>query len=207
MIGLRVIGVVAVALTAWMPAAAEPGMPALEALGTALRGAAAWQADYTQEYVPAGMSSGERVEGTVAVAWPDRALFVAGSPPWQMMGLEGRVVRLVDLEVDSCDEHRLDDEEWARVPLAAVLDPAAAVDRFTVLEHGGRGFALAPREPGGVDRVEVVLDERSLPAEVVIRDPQGAVNRLRFSAWRRADGPPDGRWLPQAPPGVECVGD
>jgi hypothetical protein len=191
-----------------IPTAAQSGMEALEKLGASLRGAAAWRTEYSQEYVAAGMSSGDRVEGEVTVAWPDRARFVSGRPTVQEMGLEGRVVRLVDIEVGSCDEHNLDDEEWARVPLAAVLDPASAVDRFTVLDHGEKGFVLVPREPGGVDRVSVVLGEDGLPVEVVIADPQGAVNRLRFGRWIKAEGPPgpDG-WLPEPPPGIECVND
>jgi hypothetical protein len=182
-------------------------MPALEALNSALRVEPAWQAEYSQEYVAAGMGAGDEVSGVVVVAFPDRALFRAVEPPGQMMGLEGRLVRLVDLEVPSCDEHQLDDAEWARVPLAAVLDPRGAVDRFTVLDHGERGFTLVPREPGGVDRVEVVLGENDLPDEVVVVDPQGATNRLRFTAWRPVGGPPDGQWLPEPPPGLECIGD
>jgi len=182
-------------------------MPALEALNSSLRDASAWQAEYSQEYVAAGMSAGEELLGVVVVAFPDRALFRTVEPPGQMMGLEGRMVRLVDLDVPSCDQHHLDDDEWARVPLAAVLDPQGAVDRFTVLELGARGFTLVPREPGGVDRVEVVLGEIDLPEEVVVIDPQGATNRLRFTSWRPVDGPPDGSWLPEPPPGLACTGD
>jgi len=187
--------------------AQEAGMPALEALNTALREKPAWQAEYSQEYVAAGMGAGDEVSGVVVVAYPDHALFRAVEPPGQMMGLEGRLVRLVDLEVPSCDEHQLDADEWARVPLAAVLDPRGAVDRFTVLDHGERGFALVPRERGGVDRVEVVLGENDLPDEVVVVDPQGATNRLQFTAWQPVDGPPDGSWLPTPPPGLTCIGD
>jgi hypothetical protein len=182
-------------------------MVALEALGSALRGSSAWQADYRQEYIAAGMGAGETATGVVVASWPDHALFRTVDPPTQMMGLDGRLVRLVDLVVPSCDEHLLDDDEWARVPLAAVLDPQGAVDRFTVLEHGERGFILLPREPGGVDRVEVSLDDNHLPNEVVVVDPQGSTNRLQFTAWRPTDGPPDGSWLPPPPPGLECIGD
>jgi hypothetical protein len=204
----RLIAAVAVAVAFAAGAAAQDsGMAALEALNSALRAETAWQADYSQEYVAAGMGAGDEVSGVVAVGWPDRALFRAVDPSIQMMGLEGRLVRLVDLEVPSCDEHQLDDEEWARVPLAAVLDPRGAVDRFTVLEHGERGFILVPREPGGVDRVEVILGEYNLPDEVVVVDPQGATNRLQFTAWRPADGPPDGSWLPEPPAGLECITD
>jgi hypothetical protein len=185
--------------------AQESGMVALEALGSALRESPTWQADYHQEYVAAGMAAGETATGVVVVAWPDRALFRTTDPPSQMMGLDGRQVRLVDLTVPSCDEHQLDDDEWARVPLAAVLDPQGAVDQFTILEHGKQGFVLIPREPGGVDRVEVELGEDNLPREVVVVDPQGATNRLKFTDWRSTGAPPDGSWLPNPPPGLECT--
>jgi hypothetical protein len=183
------------------------GIEALERLGAILQTSAVWQADYTQEYVAAGMQSGDRVAGKVWVAWPDRALFETGEPVTQKMGLDGRIVRLVDLGVPSCDEHQLSDDEWERIPLAAVLDPGSAVERFTVLDHDGAGFVLVPREPGGVDRVEVALDSRDLPSEVVIVDPQGAVNRLQFSSWRPADPPASNSWLPEPPPALECVRD
>jgi hypothetical protein len=188
-------------------AAQEAGMIALEALNSALRAESAWRADYDQEYVAAGMGAGEKVSGVVAVAWPDRALFRTTDPTVQMMGLKGRLVRLVDLEVPSCDEHGLDDDEWSRIPLAAVLDPSGAVDRFTVLEHGERGFVLVPHEPGGVDRVEVILGDDGLPEEVVVVDPQGATNSLTFSSWTSSEGPPDGAWLPEPPSGLECISD
>lgn len=188
--------------------AQESGMLALEALGSALRGSPAWQADYRQEYIAAGMTAGETANGVVVAAWPDRALFRTVDPQTQMMGLDGRLVRLVDLTIPSCDEHLLGDDEWARIPLAAaVLDPRSAIDRFSVLEHGTQGFTLIPREPGGVDRVEVSLGDDDLPNEVVVVDPQGATNRLHFTAWRPTDGPPNGSWLPQPPPGLECVSD
>ena len=99
-------------------AAGGGGMEALEELGGVLRGAPAWQGEYRQEYISAGMSSGEFFVGEVRTACPDRALFHTGDPTTQLMGLEGRVVRLVDLSVPSCDEHLLDDDEWARIPLA-----------------------------------------------------------------------------------------
>jgi hypothetical protein len=200
------VAVVAVVLTSGL-GAQETGVAVLETLNSRLRGAPAWQADYSQEYIAAGMGAGDEVSGVVVVAFPDRALFRSVEPEGQMMGLEGRLVRLVDLGVPSCDEHWLDDDEWARVPLAAVLDPRGAIDRFTILDHGESGFVLVPREVGGIDRVEVVLSEDDLPDEVVVIDPQGAINRLRFTSWRATDGPPEGQWLPEPPPGLECIGD
>ncbi len=205
---IRVVGAALVGLMAWNSATAgDQGMTALTALGDALRGSEAWRADYTQEYIAAGMGAGEVLAGVVTVAWPDRALFLTGDPVVQMMGLEGRDVRLVDLEVPSCDEHVLGDDEWSRVPLAAVLDPTGAVEHFAVLEREPNGFILVPREPGGVDRVEVALGGSSLPLEVLIVDPQGATNRLQFSQWTATDPPSDGRWLPSPPAGLECIAD
>jgi hypothetical protein len=179
----------------------------LERLGRSLKSRVAWSASYEQEYVPAGMTLGEQASGQVWLSWPDRALFHTGSPPFRLMGLEGRTARLVDLEAESCDQHELSDREWERVPLAAVLDPHGALDHFTILEHTHDGFALVPREPGGVSRVEVAVGSRGLPAEVAIWDPQGAVNRLRFASWTALEEPPEGGWLPPVPDGVECVED
>ena len=74
-----------------------------------------------------------------------------------------------------------------------------------MLQHGDRGFVLVPREPGGVDRVEVELDTSGLPVQVVVIDPQGATNRLSFSAWKQASYPPQDHWLPAPPDGVDCI--
>ncbi len=198
---------IAVSAVCGVSGARAQGMDALTALSGVLRSADAWRADYTQEYIAAGMSAGEVVAGVVTIAWPDRAVFLTGDPLTQMMGLEGRTVRLVDLEVPSCDEHLLGEDEWARVPLAAVLDPSGAVENFAVLDHGPNGFILVPHERGGVDRVEVRLGDNSLPLEVTIVDPQGATNRLTFTTWMATDPPSEGRWLPAAPAGLECVTD
>ena len=88
-----------------------------------------------------------------------------------------------------------------------MLDPQSAVDQFTILDTGPRGFALVPREPGGVARVEVELGEDSLPASVVIIDPQGATNSMAFEGWSSAGLPPGERWLPEPPDGIECVAE
>jgi hypothetical protein len=181
-------------------------MESLESLGRALKQHAVWRASYHQEYVPAGMTMGEQESGMVWVSWPDRALFRFGEPVVRVMGLDGRNVRLVDLEVASCDDHELSDDEWARIPLAAVLDPRGAVDRFVVLVLGERGFALEPREPGGVQRVEVSLGDDNLPRVLTIVDPQGSTNTLSFLAWQGTDTPPEDGWIPKPPATVRCEG-
>lgn len=201
------------AVVAWLTATlavtavGAGGLETLENLGSRLRSQPVWRADYTQEYVPAGMTLGDRESGRVWIAWPDLARFDAGDPVMRRMGLEGRRVRLVDLEASACDEHVLDDAEWARIPLAAVLEPRQAVDRFTVLDGDAGGVVLVPREPGGIDRVEVSIGDDGLPSVIRIVDPQGAVNRLEFSSWSPVDSAPSGGWLPAVPVGVECAGD
>jgi hypothetical protein len=203
-----VVAAAAVVLAVARPAASQDGPIALlEALAGALRERPVWTAPYHQEFVPAGMTAGEKVDGEVWVAWPDRAHFRSGHPTVRLMGLDGRRVRLVDLDLPSCEDHQLDDDEWARIPLAAVLDPQSAVDRFTVLPIGERGFALEPRRPGGVARVEVALRADNLPLRVVVVDPQGATNRLEFGTWTPLEQPPPGGWLPPVPEGVECTGE
>jgi hypothetical protein len=189
-------------------AASEPAaIERLDRVGRALAAEDGWRATFDQEYRPVGMTVGEVAAGVVWLAWPDRALFHTGDPTVRLMGLEGRVARLVDLEAETCDEHALSDREWERFPLAALLDPEGALEHFDVVINGEDGLSLRPIEPGGVDRVELTIDDDGLPVEVVVVDPQGAFNRLRFSTWQQADRPPVGGWLPPPPRGVECVGD
>ncbi|MCK5379525.1 MAG: outer-membrane lipoprotein carrier protein LolA, partial [Acidobacteria bacterium] len=185
----------------------DPAMERLQALGTALRTRSTWTASYAQEYVPPGMSLGEQVSGQVWVAWPDRALFSTGSPVVRWMGLKGRLVRLLDFENLSCDEHLLTAEEWERIPLIAVLDPRAALAQFSIVADGERSLILIPREAGGVARVEIVTGKNGLPARVVVSDPQGAVSTFVFTDWEAAQGPPEGAWLPAPPDDISCIAD
>lgn len=197
-----IAGLVLAAAGAGLLSAEDAALQRLERLGRVLRQHKVWHAEYRQEYVSPGMTLGDEEQGQVWLSWPDRVLFAAGE---RLMGLDGRVFRLLDHQVPSCDEHVLDDAEWARVPLAAVLDPHGAVDHFTILEEGESGVVLVPREPSGVDRVLVMLDGTGLPAEVLVIDPQGARNHFWFSDWGSAPSPPGGRWLPEPPSGVECM--
>jgi len=188
-------------------AAAESGIDRLEALASRLRSEPGWRASYVQEYVPAGMDLGDEERGAVTVGWPDKARFDAGDPTEREMGLEGRLVRLVDLEATTCDEHVLTDDEWQRMPLAAVLEPQRALDHFSVGALGEHGLVLTPYEPGGVARLELEVGADGLPLHLVLEDPQGAVNRLDFADWRATDGAPSGGWLPSPPSGMSCVSD
>ncbi len=187
--------------------ASAGGLDTLEELGRTLRSHSAWCARYDQFYLPAGMSAGDEAHGVVWVAWPDRARFSTTAPVAREMALEGRRVRLVDGELGSCDDHVVSDDEWARVPLAVLLDPRGAVERFTIVDEPSGRLVLVPRDGGGVARVELLLGTDGLPAEVVVVDVQGARNRLLFAGWEGPCGPPGGRWLPEPPAGVTCADD
>jgi len=187
--------------------AAQRAIGRLEALGRAFRARPVWTASYRQEFIPAGMKAGESASGAVWIAWPDRALFMTTQPAKRNMALEGRVVRLIDMELETCEEHVLDDREWERIPLVAVLDPRHALDRFRVTLDGKGRLTLKPLEPGGVARVEVDVGQSGLPSEVTVVDIQGAVNHLWFTEWAPAGGPPGGRWMPEPPAGIECQRD
>lgn len=207
------------------PAAAESGIDRLEALASHLRSQPVWHARYVQEYVSAGMEPGldgglvteeygsdgiastDEEKGVVFVGWPDKARFDTGCPAIRRMGLDGRVVRLVDLEAESCDEHVLSDDEWRRIPLAAVLEPQRALDHFSVDVAGEDGLLLIPREAGGVSRLEVEIGADGMPSSITIEDSQGSVNRLDFTGWAPAATPPAGGWLPPVEGGLVCVTD
>jgi len=182
----------------------QEALDTLAALARRLRAEKVWTAAYRQEYIPVGMTRGDTDRGVVWLAWPDRALFATGEPARRFMGLEGRMVRLVDLEMETCEEHRLTDEEWERIPLVAVLDPAAALKRFRIILESAGHLVLVPRAPGGIARAEVVLGEGGMPAMVMVTDIQGTVNRLEFEGWAGAGAVPGGSWLPGPPPSVTC---
>jgi len=184
------------------PSAAGGGLERLQRLADTFRTRPAWHARYEQRYVPAGFAEGETARGEVWVGWPDRALWATGEPPVRWLGAAGRRVRLVDLEVGSCEERTLGAAEWARLPLTAVVDPGRAVERFTILEEGGT-VVLVPRTPGDIARVELVVGGDGLPAVVTLHDAAGAVNRIRFLGW--APVAPPASWLPEPPPGVRCA--
>jgi hypothetical protein len=185
----------------------DRGLDRLEALGRTLRSQPLWQTTYDQVYLAAESRLPDEASGQVWVAWPDHALFRYTEPTGRAMGLDGRTVRLLDLATPSCDDHLLNDVEWAKIPLAAVLDPQAAVDHFAIVEKGERGVVLIPRDEGGIARVELTLGDDHMPIEVVVIDPLGATNTLVFGSWNPAKKVPGGAWLPEPPKGLDCVAD
>lgn len=201
---MTAIGVICAGATG---AEVDPAMDRLQAVGIALKVRNTWSADYQQEYLLPGTTVGEVVSGTVWISWPDKALFATGDPVQRWMGLAGRQVRLLDLEMESCDDHLLTAEEWERIPLVAVLDPDNALARFTIVAEGERGLVLIPREEGGVARVVIETGSDGLPAKVVVIDSQEATSTFVFTSWEPSSGPPNGLWLPESPEGIPCIGD
>ncbi len=170
--------------------AAPPAPDNLESLAVALRSAAAWRAAFTQVYIPEGFSEGTSDSGTLTVAPPARLRFdyTSGSP--RTFTADGHVGRLVDIAAGSCDAVRLDTGTWGRLPLAAVLDPAAARRSFTV-ESRGRELRLVPREPTpDLAGITVLLDAANLPASVTVVDGSGTRNAFTFTGWRPVAAPP-----------------
>lgn len=182
-------------------------MESLEKLAQHFQSHPIWRADYSQEYIPAGMDEGEFVSGRLWLAWPDKLLFIQDRPEKRSMGFEGRKLRLVDEEAGSCDEHLMSQEEWERIPLMAILDTRLAVEHFSILESAPGEISLIPHEKGGVDRVEIFVGDAGMPRMLTLTDPQGALSRFKFSEWKEASSHPGESWLPAPPEGVECVGD
>ena len=104
----------------------RPGWPQLPA----------WQADFVQEFVPSGFSEGTKDAGTLVLAPPSRLRFDYGASG-RIFAVSGNVARHVDLPAGACDAVLLSASTWSRLPLASILDPAAAVAAFAIAEVTG----------------------------------------------------------------------
>ncbi len=185
--------------------AEDDAMAALVDVREALRSVATWKVPFEQEYIPAGFTEGDRTSGQLWLQWPDRMLFVSGSPPVQWLGLEGRRTRLLDLDAGTCEDHVLTDEEWERIPLVAVLDPQRAVELFTIMQGPAGEIVLLPRQRSDLERIELTARDNGLPAQLKIHDGQGSVNIFEFQTWSAADS--EVSWIPEAPDNVSCFGE
>lgn len=180
--------ILTVMLAAAAPAVASTADPLAE-LAHALAGAPAWEAGFTQEYLPAGFEDGTSESGTVIVASPDRLRFTYEGFSPRIFASDGVVVRLVDVEGETCDAMLLDQATWGRLPLAAMMDPGASAHHFRVTPEVG-GFTLTPVDADpDVETIRIIVGADSLPTELVILDPQGNRNSFSFAAWRRTRDP------------------
>jgi outer membrane lipoprotein-sorting protein len=186
---------------------AASGAPSLETLAAAINAAPAWRSDFVQRYVPAGFTDGTTDQGVVTIAPPVRLRFEYRGESVQVFAVDGAVVRMVDPEAGTCDALRLDSATWGRLPLAALLDPAAAGRVFTTATRGA-ALVLVPREPmPELAELEVTVGRDGLPATVVVLDGAGNRNEFSFRDWRRQRDPGVDRFRPALAGQEPCVPD
>jgi outer membrane lipoprotein-sorting protein len=191
--------------TTLLALAASPTALDLRSLVAALASSRTWQADFVQEYVPAGFESGSSERGTVTIAPPNRLRFdYTGASP-RVFALDGNVARSVDPGARTCDAVRIDAGSWRRLPLASLLDPATAEASFTTTATGD-SLHLTPRTPSpelaAID-ITVSTDRHIRLLEVI--DGDGNHNRFSFSNWRPAALATDSRFRPALPGAQPCV--
>jgi hypothetical protein len=193
-----------IALLLPLLAAPLPAADPLAQAAAALRRHPAWRAEFVQTWIPAGFENGTEERGELLLAPPDRLRFdYAGASP-RVFAVDGAVARMVDPQAASCEAVRLDDGAWGRLPLAAVLDPAAARRAFAVAPIPG-GVELRPHEPlPDVVRILLLLGPDSLPARVEVEDDSGNLNRFRFLGWAEAPPPAATRFRPALPGAPPC---
>jgi outer membrane lipoprotein-sorting protein len=179
----------------------------LDRLAAALRAAPAWGASFVQTYTPEGFTEGTTDKGTVTLVPPASLRFdyTTGTP--RVFAADGHVGRLVDPAAGSCDAVRLDEGAWGRVPLAAVLDPRATRQAFTVESQGGT-LRLLPRQASpDVAEIVVVLDADGRPSTVTVVDGSGTRNTFTFSGWHAVAEPPARFFEPSLPGHAPCAPD
>ena len=168
---------------------AASAAPTLDGLAAAINAAPAWRASFTQRYIPAGFAEGTTDRGVVTLAPPVRLRFEYRGDSGQVFAVDGAVIRIVDPEAGTCDALVLDSATWGRLPLAALLDPAAAGQAFETAVRETT-LVLVPREPmTELARLEVTVGRDGLPATVVVLDAAGNRNEFAFRDWRRDRDP------------------
>ncbi len=183
-------------------ALAAPPVAELEAVAVALRASPAWEATFTQRYVPAGFTRGTEETGTLLLRPPDRVRFEYSR---RVFAVRETVARLIDVEAGTCEAVRLAQDTLDRLPLAAILDPGAARSAFQI-EAVDRTLILTPRRrTEGISRIEVRLGSDNLPADVVVHDTTGDRNEFRFQRWRRRTALPDSIFSPSLPGELPCM--
>jgi outer membrane lipoprotein-sorting protein len=186
---------------------AASGAPSLASLAAAINAAPAWRASFVQRYVPAGFTEGTTDQGVVTIAPPVRLRFEYRGESEQVFAVDGAVVRMVDPGAGTCDALHLDSATWGRLPLAALLDPAAAGRVFTSSARGVT-LVLVPHEPmPELAELEVTVGRDGLPATVVVLDGAGNRNEFSFQDWRRQRDPGVEPFRPTLPGQPPCVPD
>ncbi len=176
----------------------------LGTLAATLAGSPAWQARFEQRFTPAGFTTPAVETGRLALVPPGGLRFDYRTGGGRIFAVDGGVARMVDQSTGSCEAFRLDSTTWGRLPLAALLDPAAAHISFTVTAVG-KVVRLAPREPMP-EIAEILLEPGAdgLPASIVVTDASGNRNEFGFSSWRRSAVPGGEFFRPSLPGQPPC---
>lgn len=194
-------------LAATLLVALAAEVPLLQALATALQKAPAWQATFTQAFSPAGFSASTEEKGVVTFSHPSRVRFDYTSAPHRVFALDGSQARMLDEATGSCQAWSLGEGAWAALPLAALTDPGALRQLFSLQQRQSR-LVLQPHKPMiEVARLEVAVGSNGLPEEVVVEDAQGNRNRFRFTGWRQLETLPSGFFAPAPPGGQTCASE
>lgn len=172
----------------------------LETVAATVRRAPAWEAAFTQRYVPAGFTRGTEETGTLLLRPPDGVRFEYAN---RVFAVLGTIARLVDFEAGSCEAVRLSADTLDRLPLSALLDPSAARVTFQV-EAAAHTLTLTPHEASdNLAKIVLHLAPDGLPMQVVVHDVSGDRNEFSFQRWRRRSPPADqvfAPFLPGLPP-------
>ena len=183
-------------------AAAPP--PSLERLAAVLHGSHAWRADFVQTYIPQGFDQGTSETGVLTLVPPAELRFDYTAGAGRVFAVDGTVSRLVDAANGTCDAVRLDRGSWARLPLAALLDPGAAERAFAVT-GSDHHLQLVPHEPTpDLALATITLDGAPMPRTILVRDGGGNRNEFAFSHWRPAADPGASFFAPSLPGSPPC---
>ncbi|MFN3413816.1 MAG: LolA family protein [Thermoanaerobaculum sp.] len=156
----------------------------LEQLASTLKAVPAWQAEFSQSFVPAGLSRGSQEHGVFTFAHPSRVRFDYQSDPKRTFAVDGSLARMVDAEAGTCQAVELNEGSWASLPLVALTDPGA-LRAFFVVQEQKDTITLVPRQKSPeLTRVVVHLGANGLPQDVWVEDGSGNQNRFRFSRWK-----------------------
>lgn len=170
-------------MLAWLLLVASTSAP-LERMAANLQKTPAWQAEFSQVFLPSGLTQGAEEGGVVTFAHPSRLRFDYRTEPQRVFAVDGPVARMVDPEAGTCHAVALSEGAWASLPLAALADPGSLQTHFQVEEESSR-IVLIPKKPSPeLAQVEVSLGSDGLPQLLVVEDGSGNRNKFRFSRWR-----------------------
>ncbi|MGQ9496169.1 MAG: LolA family protein [Thermoanaerobaculaceae bacterium] len=189
----------------WLSLLVALASPTLESLIGLLTKYPAWEANFSQTFVPVGFSTGAEEKGVFTFSHPSRLRFDYASHPKRIFALDGAQARLLDVEMRTCQTYTLGEGAWAALPLVALTDPGAMAQLF-VVEGQAPTIVLRPRkEIPEVAKVELVLGDDGLPRQLTVVDLSGNENRFSFWQWRTRKKIESRFFSPSLPGGPPCT--